>query len=52
MHPQVALLVKDELKKLLDVSFIKPIDYVEWISNIVPITKHFFAIPALKNASA
>ncbi|GLJ17613.1 hypothetical protein SUGI_0306670 [Cryptomeria japonica] len=39
MHPQVALLVKAELKKLLDVRFIHPIDYPEWISNLVPIGK-------------
>ena len=29
MHPQVALLVKVELKKLLDAGFIRPIDYAE-----------------------
>lgn len=40
MHPQVSLLVKVELKKLLDVGFIRPIDYAEWISNLVPIRKH------------
>lgn len=39
MHPQITLLVKVELKKLLDVGFIHPIDYVEWISNLVPVTK-------------
>lgn len=39
MHPQVALLVKVELQKLLDVGFIRPIDYVEWISNLVLVTK-------------
>lgn len=39
MHPQIVLLVKVELQKLLDVGFIRPIDYVEWISNLVPITK-------------
>lgn len=39
MHPQIALLVKAELKKLLDVSFIRPIDYVEWISNLVLVNK-------------
>lgn len=27
MHPHVALLVKEELKKLLDVGFIRTIDY-------------------------
>ena len=40
MHPQVALLVKAELKKLLDARFIRPIDYAEWISNLVPVSKH------------
>lgn len=39
MHPQVALLVKVELEKLLDVGFIRPIDYPEWISNLVPVSK-------------
>ncbi|GLJ55837.1 hypothetical protein SUGI_1198920 [Cryptomeria japonica] len=39
MHPQVALLVKAELEKLLDVGFIRPIDYPEWISNLVPVSK-------------
>ena len=29
IHPQVSLLIKAKLKKLLDVGFIKPIDYVE-----------------------
>lgn len=36
MHPQIALLVKIELQKLLDVGFIRTIDYAEWISNLVP----------------
>ena len=40
MHPHVALLVKAELEKLLKVGFIREIDYVEWISNIVPFSKH------------
>lgn len=39
MHPQIALLVKVELQKLLNVGFIRPIDYVEWISNLLPLTK-------------
>lgn len=39
MHPQVALLVKKELEKLLDAGFIKKIDYSDWISNIVPVAK-------------
>lgn len=40
MHPQVTLLVKIELKKLLIVGLIRSIDYGEWISNLVPISKN------------
>lgn len=40
VHPHVALLVKAELEKLLSAKFIRAIDYAEWISNIVPISKH------------
>ena len=40
MHPHVALLVKAELEKLLSANFIRAIDYAEWISSIVPISKH------------
>ena len=39
MHPKVALLVKAELAKLLEAKIIWSIDYSEWISNMVPITK-------------
>ena len=39
MHPKVALLVKEELQKLLDVGFITPIDYPTWVSNVVPVGK-------------
>lgn len=39
MHPHVTLLVKNDLKKLLDAGFIRSIDYAEWISNIVPVSK-------------
>lgn len=38
MHPHIALLVKVELKKLLDVGFIRSIDYAKWISNIVLVS--------------
>ena len=38
MYPHVALLVKAELEKLLKANFIRAIDYVEWISNIVLIS--------------
>ncbi|KAH9313123.1 hypothetical protein KI387_028158, partial [Taxus chinensis] len=39
MHPRIALLIKEELQHLLSISFILPIDYPRWISNIVPVTK-------------
>lgn len=39
MHPHIALLVKAELKKLLDVGFIRPIAYPQWVSNIVYVSK-------------
>ena len=39
MHPKVALLVKAELEKMLDAKVICPIDYLEWISNMVLVTK-------------
>ena len=39
MHPHVALLVKVQIKKLLDVVFVRAIDYAKWVSNIVPISK-------------
>ena len=40
MHPHVALLVNAKLEKLLRAGFIRAIDYAEWISNIVPVSKH------------
>lgn len=40
MHPHVALLVKEELEKLLSANLFRAIDYAEWISTIVPISKH------------
>lgn len=40
MHPHVAFLVKAELEKILSANFIQAIDYVEWISNIVHVSKH------------
>ena len=40
MCPHVVLLVKAELKKILKVGFIRAIDYAEWISNIVLVSKH------------
>jgi len=34
---QVSLLVKKEIEKLLEVGFIRPIDYSEWMANVVPM---------------
>jgi hypothetical protein len=31
--------VKEELEQLLDAGFIRPCQYVEWVSNIVPVKK-------------
>ena len=39
MSKEVELKVKDEIKKLLKVCFIRPTRYAEWLSNIVPIMK-------------
>lgn len=39
MHPHVALLVKAKLEKLLKEGLIRAIDYAEWISNIVHVSK-------------
>ena len=32
---QVSLLVKKKIEKLLEVGFIRPIDYLEWMANVV-----------------
>ena len=40
MHPHIALLVKEELEKLIGAKLIRAIEYAEWISNIVPLSKH------------
>jgi len=39
MHHSKALLVKKEIKKYLQARFIESIDYSEWMSNIVLVTK-------------
>lgn len=39
MNTSIALLVKDEIEKILDARFICPIDYSPWISNIVVVSK-------------
>ncbi|KAH9314760.1 hypothetical protein KI387_023387, partial [Taxus chinensis] len=40
MKPKVALMVKEEVIKLLQVGFIKPVDYSQWVSNIVLVLKN------------
>ena len=39
MHPSKALLVKTEIENYFQVVLIESIDYSEWMSNIVPVTK-------------
>lgn len=39
MTNEVVIKVKEEIKKLLDVGFIHPTRYVQWLSNVVPIVK-------------
>ena len=34
---QVSLLVKKKIEKLLEIGFIRPIDYSEWMANVAPI---------------
>lgn len=35
MHPTITLRIKEELQRLLEVNFIQPINYLNWISNMV-----------------
>ena len=49
MHPHVAFFVKAKLEKLLKASLIHAIDYDEWISNIVLVSKHDKSIKVCKN---
>lgn len=39
MHPMIDLMEKEELKKLLDANIIQPINYLDWILNMVLIKK-------------
>ena len=39
MNPQIALVVKSKIEKLLNSGFIHSIDCSDWISKIVPISK-------------
>jgi len=38
-HPDVEAQIVKEVKKLLAVGFIKPIEHPQWLSNIVPVKK-------------
>lgn len=42
-------MVKEELQKLLEVKFIQPIDYSDWISNMVPVKKLYGMIHVYTN---
>lgn len=37
--PEVETQIKEEIKKLLEVGFIKPIQHPTWLSSIVPVKK-------------
>ena len=39
MSKEVELKVKEEHEKLLKAKFIRPIRYVQWLANIVPVMK-------------
>lgn len=49
MHPHISLLVKEEFKKLLDVGFIRPVAYPDWVSNIAPVSKSYKSIRVCMN---
>ena len=38
-HPNVEAQIVQEVKKFLAVGFIKPIEYPQWLSNMVPVKK-------------
>jgi hypothetical protein len=38
-HTEVEAQITQEVKKLLATGFIKPIQYPQWLSNIVPVKK-------------
>lgn len=39
MHPNMSLLVKNEIEKYIKVGFIDSIDYSPWLLNVVPTIK-------------
>lgn len=38
-HPDLEGHIKDEVEKLRKAGFIRPIQYPEWLANIVPVKK-------------
>ena len=38
-HTDVETQITQEVKKLLAAGFIKPIQYLKWLSNVIPIKK-------------
>ena len=39
VHPQKAMAIKDEVKKIMKEGFIYPITMIKWVSNIIPVNK-------------
>ena len=39
MHPRKTVAIKGEVEKLLKVGFIYPISLIDWVSNIIAVTK-------------
>ena len=39
MAPDIILKVEEEIERLVTTNFIRPVRYVEWLSNIVPVLK-------------
>lgn len=37
--PELEVQIKEETQKLLDVGFIKPVQHLTWLANIVPVKK-------------
>jgi hypothetical protein len=44
VHPKKTMAIKEEVEKLLKSSFIYPIPLIEWVSNIVQVTKKQWTI--------
>jgi len=39
VHPQKTTTTKAKIEKLLKVGFIYPVPLIEWVSNVIPVTK-------------